>query len=54
MKQNLKLLWLPFEILLTGIFCFLGAIILSFYFLLCVINELFTRGLNYGFRRNIS
>ena len=54
MKQNLQLLLIPFELLLLSIVTFITMLGLSIYLFLCVLVELFKKGYEYGFRRNIT
>ena len=54
MKQNVKLILMPFELLFLAFIAFVTTLGLSVYLFLCVIVELFRRGINYGFRRDYS
>ena len=54
MKQNIKLILIPFELLVLGLVTFITTIGLSLYLFISIIVELFRRGINYGFRRDYS
>tara|TARA_Y100000356_G_C11213380_1_gene264757 strand:+ start:728 stop:892 length:165 start_codon:yes stop_codon:yes gene_type:complete len=54
MKQNVKLILMPLELLFLALIAFVTTLGLSVYLFLCVVVELFRRGMNYGFRRDYS
>jgi len=50
----IKLLMSPFEIVLITFLTLLASIVLSIYFIVCIIVEMITKGYKNGFRRSTS